>query len=161
MSRTRKVLSLSTKNYSKARREKAEYAESLIKGGDRDGLELDEVRDELVDDIAAEEYVKALEELRKLDFVCNLDKGNLIAYANAASLYRKCTERMKADDFQLVTSNKMGERSNPILQIRERAYLEMCRAGEKLGMSVSARLKAADFKVNKEEDELKSAFGDI
>jgi len=159
--REKKPISLATKRLSRAQKVKAEYAESLIKGGDRDQLALENVRHELVDDVAVEEYVLALEELRKLDFLCNLDRNNLVAFANAASLYRRCTEMMKAEDFELITENKMGQRSNPVIQLRKEAYQEMRAAGDKLGMSVSARLKAAELKIDKQEEELAATFGDI
>jgi phage terminase small subunit len=48
-----------------------------------------------------------------------------------------------------------------MIKLSSDAYDEMAKSGEKLGMSVSSRLKAAEVRVKKEEEDLKQVFGEF
>lgn len=158
MANRRKVIELSTKHLSRAERARKQYEESLVK---TESDELEQVAGLLDGAVAKKEYFRILKELQKIDLIGNLDRANMVAYANAYATYMKAHKEIRKKDFEPVITTKQGMKKNPLLNVASDAYAEMCRAGEKLGMSVNARLKAASAKADREEQGLKEMFGDI
>lgn len=160
MARARKVVEMTTKHLSRAEREKRKYAEKQISADKSDIMKVP--NKELRDAVAKKEYKRVLPELLKTDVIGNLDRAQMIAYANAYSRYIEATEKLKDPNEHLVVEQgNGGTKPNPLIVISENAYKEMKAAGECLGMTVNARLSAANLKVKKEEEGLLEAFGDI
>lgn len=159
MARPRKIIALQTGNINKADRERRKYEEELTKLN-RD--ELETVPTALfLDSTAKKEYKRILKNLKDIDIIGNLDRDNLIVYANAYSIYVKACKEIKKKDFKPIVITKMGERPNPVYTIMEQAKRQMDSAGNALGMSASSRLKLASEKAKGQEEELRQMFGDI
>ena len=152
MGRPRKVISLQTGHIKSDVRAKREYEESLVKT-DRD--ELENIPTALfLDAVAKNEYERVLQNLKSINIIGNLDRDNMIVYANAYSTYKK-------KDFEPVVFTATGKKPNPIYQIMDQAKRQMDTAGNALGMSAGSRLKLAAEKAKGQEEELLQMFGDI
>ncbi|MBQ0079682.1 MAG: phage terminase small subunit P27 family [Eubacterium sp.] len=160
MARPRKVISLQTGNLKTSTQDQRAYEESLVKTGSSE-LEFIKVRHLLNDKVACDAYKRVLANLQSIDIIGNLDRDNIIAYCNAYSLYVKANKEMAKSDFKMTIITSLGEKPNPVIKIANDAYTEMAKAGEKLGMSVSSRLKAAAAKAKSQEDDLQKMFGGI
>lgn len=157
--RKRKILSLQTGNLTKKAQDRMKYQEKLIQ---LPCDELESIPEELfTDEVAMKEYHRILENLRKLDFIGNLDRGSMIFYCNAFSQYVRANNAIKAEDFEPIITTRNGTRPNPWYQIQQTALREMDSAGKALGMTVSDRLKKAEGKAQRQEEELESVFGAI
>lgn len=160
MPRSRKIVGMTTKHFSRVEKEKRKYAESTIKTDKNDITRIP--TKELRDAAARKEYKRVLPELLKSEVIGNLDRSQLIAYCNAWSRYLEATEKMKDPSEHLTVDMATGgKKPNPLITVAENAYKEFRAAGECLGMTVSARLSAASLKVQKQEEELMQEFGEI
>ena len=159
MGRPRKVISLQTGHIKSDVRAKREYEESIVKT-DRD--ELENVPAALfLGTVAKKEYERVLQNLKSINIIGNLDRDNMIVYANAYSTYMMACKEIKKKDFKPVVFTTTGEKPNPIYQIMDQAKRQMDTAGNALGMSASSRLKLAAEKAKGQEEELLQMFGDI
>ena len=159
MGRPRKVISVQTGNINKATRAKREYEESLIK---TDGDELEKVPPSVfLDSTAKKEYARIYKNLQSIEIIGNLDRDNMIVYANAYSMYMRAVKEIKKKDFQPVVETNSGKKPNPMYSILEQAKKAMDTSGNALGMSASSRLKIASEKVKGQEESLMQMFGDI
>lgn len=159
-----KVLSNSTGHLSRQQKDEHKLIEQTVTEQKKD--ELDRVKKgQLRDKEARAEYKRLLADLRDCGLIGNLDKGNLITYCNAWSTY-------------IETQQKMDElERNPDLDADEMKYLiklnefylkqnidaknTMSTFGNKLGLSISARMHDAAEKVKTQQDELEQRFGAI
>lgn len=158
MARQRKVLEMSVKHRTNSEKNQKIYEENLVKTGRTD---LEKISGLLDGPEARKEYKRVLKELQKIDIIGNLDRANLIAYANAWSMYIKAHKQMQDPDFTMLVDTPQGQRPNPLLKIASDAYDEMKIAADKVGISIDARLKAAHNKAAEQESELKESFGDF
>ena len=146
-------------NLTRETQEKRKYEESLVNTGKTD---LDDVPANLfLDAVARKEYKRVLTDLKKIDIIGNLDRANLISYANSYALYVKICKKMKAKDFEDIVLTAQGMKPNPLYAILDQAKREMEAAGKTLGMSATARLQIASAKAKDQEADLKDTFGDI
>lgn len=159
MGRPRKPLEMQTGNLTRGTQEKRKYEESLVNTGKTD---LDDVPANLfLDAVARKEYKRVLADLKKIDIIGNLDRANLISYANSYALYVKTCKKMKAKDFEDIVLTAQGMKPNPLYMILDQTKREMEAAGKALGMSATARLQIASAKAKDQEENLKDTFGDI
>lgn len=150
---------MQTGNLTREIQEKRKYEESLVNTGKTD---LDDVPENLfLDAVAKKEYKRVLADLKKIHIIGNLDRANLISYANSYALYVKICKKMKAKDFEDVVLTTQGMKPNPLYAILKQAKREMEAAGKTLGMSATARLQIASAKAKDQEEDLKDTFGDI
>lgn len=160
MARQRKVISLQTGNINKAVRERRLYEESLIKSSSD---ELDSVPASLFISTAAKnEYFRVLKELRKnINIISNLNRSDLISYANSYARYIACVKEMKKKDFQMVIRTSSGPRANPVCDMMDKARRDMAESSRRLGMTFDGMLKAAAVNAEKQESAIEERFGGI
>lgn len=160
MANNMKVLSLSTKHRSKAERARREYEESLVQS---DGVDLDEVTaSQFVNTTARKEYNRALRRLREeIGMVGNLNKSDLINYANSYGRYMDLVKETKKKDFTYVVATSKGPKPNPLVKMMDEARRDMAESSRRLGMTLDGQLKAARVKANKEDEDLKKVFGEF
>lgn len=160
MPRQRKILQLQTGDLRKSVRERREYEESLLNS---DGLDLENIPvTEFVNETARKEYDRILHRLREeVGVVGNLNKSDLLTYANGYGKYMDCVKQYRKKDFQLVIETKSGPKANPVLRMMDEAQRCMGEAARRLGMTVDGQLKTAKAKADKEEAEMEKVFGAI
>lgn len=159
MARPMKMVKMSTGDISHRKRALKESAETMIHSGTTDLLE-DSVSRLLDGADAKKEYKRVLNLLIGLDVIDNLDRNDLIVYANSYATYMRAHRQIKKRDFDMTERTASGgTKSNPLYRIEQDAYAEMCRAADRCGISQSARLKLATQKVQEEQDSMKAEFG--
>jgi P27 family predicted phage terminase small subunit len=160
MANTRKVLQLSAKHRSKSEKARREYEESLIQS---DGSDLDDVSaSQFVNAIARKEYDRALKRLREeIGIVGNLNKSDLLNYANSYGRYMDLVKEVRKKDFTYIVQTRSGPKPNPLVKMMDEARRDMAESSRRLGMTLDGQLKAAQVKVSKEEEELKKVFGEF
>ena len=160
MPRQRKILQLQTGDLRKSVRERREYEESLIKS---DGMDLDDVpTTEFINETARKEYDRVLRRLREeVGIIGNLNKSDLLTYANGYGKYMDCVKQYRKKDFQLVIETNSGPKANPVLRMMDEAQRCMGEAARRLGMTVDGQLKTAKAKADKEEADMEKVFGAI
>ena len=157
---TRNVISISKKHRSKADYERRKYEESLIQS---DGEDLDDVpATEFINEMARKEYDRVLRRLREeVGIIGNLNKSDLLTYANGYGKYMDCVKQYRKKDFQLVIETNSGPKANPVLRMMDEAQRCMGEAARRLGMTVDGQLKTAKAKADKEEADMEKVFGAI
>lgn len=157
---TRNVISISKKHRSHADVERRKYEESLLNS---DGLDLENIpATEFVNETARKEYDRILHRLREeVGVVGNLNKSDLLTYANGYGKYMDCVKQYRKKDFQLVIETKSGPKANPVIRMMDEAQRCMGEAARRLGMTVDGQLKTAKAKADKEEAEMEKVFGAI
>lgn len=157
---TRNVISISKKHRSHADVERRKYEESLLNS---DGLDLENIpATEFVNETARKEYDRILHRLREeVGVVGNLNKSDLLTYANGYGKYMDCVKQYRKRDFQLVIETKSGPKANPVIRMMDEAQRCMGEAARRLGMTVDGQLKTAKAKADKEEAEMEKVFGAI
>ena len=159
MARPKKIISMQRGHIGKKARAQREYEEKLV-ATSKVGLE--KVPPSLfLDAVAKKEYKRILEELQAIDIIGNLDRTNMISYANAYSIYVDTCKKMKEKDFRPVIETSSGMKKNPLYDIQAQALKTIESTGKQLGMSVSARLNIAASKAKQQEEELADMFGNI
>lgn len=160
MPRQRKILQLQTGDLRKSVRERREYEESLIKS---DGMDLDDVPvTEFINETARKEYGRVLRRLREeVGIIGNLNRSDLLTYANGYGKYMDCVKQYRKKDFQLVIETNSGPKANPVLRMMDEAQRCMGEAARRLGMTVDGQLKTAKAKADKEEADMEKVFGAI
>lgn len=136
------------------------YEESLIKS---DGADLDTVMpSDLVDAVALAEYKRVLRRLREeANLVGNLNRSDLLAYANSYSRYMSCVKACRKRDFKLIIETDNGPKPNPICRMMDEARRDMAESSRRLGMTIEGQLKSAKAKADKEESDMEAKFGAI
>ena len=160
MGRMRKIISLQTGNIKKTDYERRKYEESLIQS---DGEDLDDVpATEFINETARKEYNRVLRRLREeVGIIGNLNKSDLLTYANGYGKYMDCVRQYRKKDFQLVIETNSGPKANPVLRMTDEAQRCMGEAARRLGMTVDGQLKTAKAKADKEEADMEKVFGAI
>ena len=157
---TRGVIALQKKHRSRADTDRRQYEESLINS---DGADLDNIPDEeFVNDTARREYRRVLARLREeVGVIGNLNRSDLITYANGWAKYMDCVAAYRSPDFELMVQTKSGPKMNPVLRAMDEAQRTMGEAARRLGMTVDGQLKTAKAKADKQEAEMEQVFGAI
>ena len=160
MARPRKIIDVQTGNINKATRERRRFEESLIRSS---GDDLDEVKpSQFVNSTAKKEYFRALKRLREeMGMVGNLNKSDLINYANSYGRYMDLVKECRKKTFEYVIETESGPKPNPIIRMMDEARRDMAESSRRLGMTLDGQLKAAKAKADKEEAEMEAVFGVI
>ena len=143
-----------------AKVERRQYEESLIHS---DGEDLDTVNDvQFANETAKKEYFRALKYLREeLSIVGNLNKSDLLVYANSYAVYMDCLKQYRKRGFKLTVETTSGIKPNPICKMMDDARRTMVAAERCLGMTIDGQLSAAKAKADKEEADMEAQFGAI
>ena len=160
MANNRKVLQISSKHRTRAEKARREYEESLVQS---DGIDLDDVSaSQFVNTTARKEYGRALKRLREeVGMVGNLNKSDLLNYANSYGRYMDLVKEVRKKDFTYIIETRSGPKPNPLIKMMDEARRDMAESSRRLGMTLDGQLKAAHVKASKEEEELKRVFGDF
>jgi P27 family predicted phage terminase small subunit len=158
--RPKKIVELSTKHRSKAETDRREYEQSLLSSS---GTDLDDVRaSQFVNTTAGKEYRRVLKRLREeTGVIGNLNKSDLINYANSYGRYMDFVKECRKKGFQYVVETRNGPKPNPIIRMMDEARRDMAESSRRLGMTLDGQLKAAKAKADKEEAEMEAVFGVI
>lgn len=132
--RPRKPISASTRKISKKEKLDRAIQEEKLKI-DRDNL----TAPDWLNDDAAEEFMRVVDEARKIDILDNLDLAILAVYANAYSQYIRTVSGIAAGG--LITSDGDKEVANPLVAIQEKYVKQIMLCSSKLGLSTTDRLK--------------------
>ncbi len=109
---------------------------------------------ELINTAAKKEWKRAIELLRQMKAIGDLDRSNLIGYCNAWAMY---CEKIKRLNDPIITSAEKRELELAILK-HGKEYREF---GKLCCMDPSSRLKAAATQTQKKSEEIEEVFGDI
>ena len=109
----------------------------------------------LIDETAVKEWKRLVCELKKAGLACNLDKNNIGLYCNCFSAYLKICEQLKD------TSPADIETYTSLLRTQRTLIDDMMKISRTCGLTIDSRLKAGQIKVDKTNDEIEDAFGDI
>ena len=128
-----------------------------------DGSDLDDVSaSQFVNATARKEYDRALKRLREeVGIVGNLNKSDLLNYANSYGRYMDLVKEVRKKDFTYIVQTRSGPKPNPLVKMMDEARRDMAESSRRLGMTLDGQLKAAQVKVSKEEEELKKVFGEF
>lgn len=114
---------------------------------------------------AKAEWKRVIPQLLEIDVVGNLDLGAIAGYCNAYANYRKAIDELAHTDLLSVKEDPETGfcyvRENPLNGIAIRWGTEMRRFADLCGMTVNARLKAGQTKVEKTKQTIEDQFGDI
>ena len=148
------------KHRSKADVERRLYEESLVS---KNGEDLDDVSiTQFVNKTAKAEYDRVLKRMREDDsLICNLNKSDLLAYANSYGRYLDYVKMCRKKSFSYIVETDKGPRPNPIIRMMDEARRDMAESSRRLGMTLEGQLKTAKVKADKQEAEMESKFGII
>ena len=116
------------------------------------------------DPYARQEWKRVVPQLIEIDIVGNLDLSALAGYCNAFAQFRRTVEDMEGQPLVVEYEDRYGHiqtKENDILKTQRQAAADMRRFADQCGLTISSRLKAAQAKQKKEEDNIEQAFGVI
>ena len=134
--RPRKVIDISTGKIGKQKIKNRQEQEAKIKVG-RDEIEAG--APEWLDERAAAEYNRVVEQAKSIDLFDNLDLSTLAVYADNYSRYVKCVGEMTKSGIV----NEVGDRAlvSPYVVIADKAATQIQKCSTKLGLATTDRLK--------------------
>ena len=152
MSRPRKNVTALQGNYSKEMiQERLEQEKSIT--GDSDNIIIPLfIRH---DDVAVEEFLRIVEELKKVNLVTNVDSTLLGIYADCYSKYVESTMAMANEPLVVEYTNKGGETNsvaNPYIKIQNQYMQMLMKISEKYGLDPSSRSKIAHLQPSDKEE---------
>lgn len=109
------------------------------------------------DEIAVEEYLRIVEELKKVDLVTNVDSTMLGIYADCYSKYVESTMAMANEPLVIDYTNKGGETNsvpNPYIKIQTQYMQMLMKISEKYGLDPSSRSKIAHLQPSEKEEKV-------
>lgn len=137
MGRPRKTAEASTRKVSKEDKAARSAAEKKLKLGN-DQLIVPEWLQS--DTIAAEEFVRVVDEYKKIDTLDNLDLSTLAIYCKAYSSYIDVTRVIEGSGYTVVTAEGSSKIS-PYVTAQDRYVTQIFRCSAKLGLATTDRLK--------------------
>ena len=154
MARPRKNVTALQGNYSKEMiQESLEQEKSIT--GDSDNIIIPLfIRH---DDVAVEEFLRIVEELKKVNLVTNVDSTLLGIYADCYSKYVESTMAMANEPLVVEYTNKGGETNsvaNPYIKIQNQYMQMLMKISEKYGLDPSSRSKIAHLQPSNKEEEV-------
>ena len=93
--------------------------------------------------------------------VGNLNKSDLLNYANSYGRYMDLVKEVRKKDFEYIIWTRNGPKPNPLVKMMDEARRDMAESSRRLGMTLDGQLKAAHAKATQEEEDLKKVFGDF
>ncbi|KOF56805.1 terminase [Clostridium sp. DMHC 10] len=160
MGRPRKILDLQTKHLTNQEKLKKGMEEKAIKAPDN---ELEKPPTWLRDSIAKKEWKRLIKNFKIIGTINNLDLNNLGCYCNAYSNYREATKEMKKHPLieYTNTNDSVCIVENPFIKVQLKYSEEIKKYSALLGLTIDARLKMGQIKVNEEQKEISDKFGNI
>lgn len=137
MGRPRKTAEASTRKVSKEEKETRAAAEKKLKLGS-DQLEVPKWLQD--DTVAVAEFLRVVDEYKKIDTLDNLDLSTLAIYAKAYSSYIDVTNEINAHGYIVPTADGSSKIS-PYVTAQDRYVTQIFRCSAKLGLATTDRLK--------------------
>lgn len=109
------------------------------------------------DDVAVEEFLRIVEELKKVNLVTNVDSTMLGIYADCYSKYVESTIAMANEPLVVEYTNKGGETNsvaNPYIKIQNQYMQMLMKISEKYGLDPSSRSKIAHLQPSDKEEKI-------
>lgn len=94
---------------------------------------------EWLDDAAAKEFQRVVDEAGQIDLLDNLDLGFLAIYANAYSQYVICSKSIS--EVGLMTKVDEEVNIHPLISVQEKYVKQIMQCSTKLGLATTDRLK--------------------
>ncbi|WP_440868107.1 phage terminase small subunit P27 family [Staphylococcus shinii] len=145
MAKPNKLLSQSSKNYTKEEIEKKEKAEEALKTL----TPLDLEPPEWLSKTAKEEYRRIYPLLKQLP-VASLDLSLVSTYCQAYADYQEANILLQEEDLVVTTAH--GSKLNPLHTIKRDSFNIINSIAPKLGMSIDSRLKILEPKGTEKKD---------
>ena len=160
MSRARKPVDMQSKHLTNAEKEEKEQQEEILILGKE---QLENPPEWLIDEVARDEFIRVTNELSSVNIVGNLDLSNIGGYSNAFSTYVHAIENLRGKSSVVKEVTKSGVKlvENPFLKVRDNAASEMWKFGALCGINIDGRLKLANLKTTKNDEDITDEFGDI
>lgn len=154
MARPRKNVTALQGNYSKEMiQERLEQEKSIT--GDNDNIIIPLfIKD---DEIAVEEFLRIVEELRKVNLVTNVDSTMLGIYADCYSKYVESTMAMSNEPLVIDYTNKGGETNsvpNPYIKIQNQYIQMLMKISTMYGLDPSSRSKIAHLQPSDKKEKV-------
>lgn len=154
MARPRKNVTALQGNYSKEMiQERLKQEKSIT--GDNDNIIIPLfIKD---DEIAVEEFLRIVEELRKVNLVTNVDSTMLGIYADCYSKYVESTMAMSNEPLVIDYTNKGGETNsvpNPYIKIQNQYIQMLMKISTMYGLDPSSRSKIAHLQPSDKEEKV-------
>ena len=156
----RKIVDISTGHYSRSDTAQRKLIDDAAPKSENS--ELKKVPKKFLrDDCAIQQYKRLAKILTRDGLAGDADKNNLIAYCNAWSVYIETQKDMDDPEKVLYDSKEEGARQDRLFRKNSKALDTMSVYGNKLGMSVSARLQKGAAIVKQKQEEVEERFGAI
>lgn len=156
----RKIIDISSRHNSRAEVAQHRMIEGMAPTSKNTTLKKVPV-DFLRDNCAVQQYKRLAKILSKSGLIGNADKDNLIAYCNAWSVYIETQKAMDDPGSRFDDPEIEGKRQDRLFRKNTQALKTMSTFGNKLGMSVSARLQKGAAIVKQKQEEVEERFGAI
>ena len=154
MSRPRKNITALQGNYSKEVIQERLKQEKNITGDSNNIIIPLFIRN---DEVAVEEFLRIVEELKKVNLVTNVDSTMLGIYADCYSKYVESTMAMSNEPLVIDYTNKGGETNsvpNPYIKIQTQYMQMLMKISEKYGLDPSSRSKIAHLQPTDKEEKV-------
>ena len=154
MSRPRKNITALQGNYSKEVIQERLEQEKNITGDSNNIIIPLFIRN---DEVAVEEFLRIVEELKKVNLVTNVDSTMLGIYADCYSKYVESTMAMSNEPLVIDYTNKGGETNsvpNPYIKIQTQYMQMLMKISEKYGLDPSSRSKIAHLQPTDKEEKV-------
>lgn len=156
----RKVVDISTGHYSRSDTAQRKLIDDAAPKSEN--VELKKVPKKFLrDDCAIQQYKRLAKILTRDALAGDADKNNLIAYCNAWSVYIETQRDMDDPEKVLYDSKEEGARQDRLFRRNSKALDTMSIYGNKLGMSISARLQRGAEIVKQKQEKIEEKFGAI
>lgn len=138
MSRSRKVIDISTGKIGKEKIQARKEAEKKLKAN-RDDL----IAPEWLTENAKSEFNRVVYQCDKINILDNLDLGVLAIYCNAYDGYIETTKKLEIEGLVKKKMTKTGELEfiNPLVNVQEKYVKYIMQSSAKLGLATTDRLK--------------------
>ena len=147
MGRSRKPLEMQQGNLTVAQQKEIEIAEELVIVG-KDALS--EPPNWLVNGVAKKEFIRVVNEMKKIRIFGNLDLNNLGCYCNAFAMYREVLKMLKKNMANKDLTGTLKKHADEM-----RKFASLC------GLTIDSRLKMGVSAAKEQDIEIEDNFGDI
>ena len=156
----RKIVDISTGHYSRSDTAQRKLIDDAAPKSENS--ELKKVPKKFLrDGCAIQQYKRLAKILTRDGLAGDADKNNLIAYCNAWSVYIETQKDMDDPEKVLCDFKEEGARQDRLFRRNSKALDTMSIYGNKLGMSISARLQRGAEIVKQKQEKIEEKFGAI
>ncbi|ATF25055.1 phage terminase small subunit P27 family [Brochothrix thermosphacta] len=152
MANNKKLLSATSKNYTKEEIESKQEIENKLHAFEK--LDSNIKPPHYLDTMGKNEWNRVVPLLQDLP-ISNLDYHLIAQYCNWYSVWRKSWQDVKKNKATLIEENSSGiktKKINPDFTVMEKATTQLMRISNELGMTISSRMRLVDVSEDEEDD---------